>query len=64
MIAGDILLGCYETSELLETNGIKHTVTEDGNVTILSSTMNEPKTSLTEDAVAVEEVSKEEQQQQ
>lgn len=57
MIAGDILLGCYETSELLEVNGIKHTVTEDGQVTILSSTIKEKETSNTEETVAVEEIS-------
>ena len=61
MIAGDVLLGCYETSELLEISGIKHTITEDGEVTILSSTLNESKSSTTEETVAVVEVNEEEQ---
>lgn len=55
MIAGDILLGCYETSELMEVNNIKHSVTEDGTVHIISSNTNESKSSTTEEAVAVEE---------
>lgn len=59
MIAGDILLGCYETSELLEVNNKPHIVTEDGHVTILETKQNEPQTDAIEEVTASVEVNEE-----
>ncbi len=62
MIAGDVLLGCYETSELLEVNNIKHTITDEGTVTILESNINPKKSSEVEEVAATLEVDNKEQQ--
>lgn len=65
MIAGDILLGCYETSELLEVNKVPHTVTEDGTVTILQSTNNsKPTTTNDVEHVHATEVSNDNKEEQ
>lgn len=66
MIAGDILLGCYETSELLESNNVRHSVTEDGTVTILesNSTKKEPKANDVEEVHATEISNEKDEQKQ
>lgn len=63
MIAGDILLGCYETSELLDSNNVKHNVSEDGTVTILQSNIkNEQKSNDVVEVHATEITSEQSEQ--